>query len=900
MKTNASVKKDKTSESRVVPHLPFNHKAQEQLREILCLAGVQPMLETGQANDHLEKEADLVADNVLQLDMAAPSDQISTLPASGITQGIAKPAMQTSGESGSSIRHINSIHPINIGIANNQFQHEPDILGQGMPLPESDRLFFEPRFGADFSKVTIHTGKEAVSAAESLNAKAFTIGSSIGFCSGHYSPQTVDGQRLLAHELTHTIQQNGYRGPGASTSKPGIQLKEKESAPVNTWWDSAAHSITEKIPGYSLLTILSSSSTGKRLWEAICKTEQIGSSIIKDPVAFSRNFMAAVKGSFIEFGGRIGFYLKDSMTDWLAGEFGGSVTIPEKMNLSSLLSVFLQIAGVTYDRVRSKLADRIGADNVYRIEKLLGQVKVLLSGGITGLGDAAFDYCKGFINTTIDNIKIWLSRTVVSGGIEKLSLMLTPATAVIEAVRSIARAVETIMTHGERIAGFIESVFSSLGNIAEGKTREAVSFMLESLKKGLAVSIAFLAGQVGLSNITGEIKKIVKKLGIDSMIDMLVDWIVKLGKSLLLSGRTLIDKGAAAVSTAKDRLTEWWKESLGFRTGKGESHEFFFKGSESALEPWVASANPTELRKLLNDWKKKASSGNAENEWKSAAPDIERAFLLESEIRRAARKKENIPESLRKELVNILKGLFDVFESTIEEDHQASYVVGIAKKLNPAVVYRTRTMSIVTEDGTRTGTVGQYMTAEYLSPNHPKGSPPGSSEQVDLFSVLPTSDKVRNEKGPNVYIRGHLLNDNVGGPGLEKNLYPITRQANSDHSQRIENDLKRLVNIEGYIVYYEVEVGNDSVKRIDDPEFKKNQTDRTESLYHVDSTLTCRIGTYDSDLKRQPVANEFVVVSKFNEKSALEERKRIQPDNTAIKMKDFDPEKVELPKRKKK
>lgn len=77
----------------------------------------------------------------------------------------------------------------------------------GRPLSENERIFFEPRFGMNFSKVRIHTDSNAAQMAASIRAKAFTAGKNIVFGQGEYLPGTDSGKRLLAHELTHTIQQ---------------------------------------------------------------------------------------------------------------------------------------------------------------------------------------------------------------------------------------------------------------------------------------------------------------------------------------------------------------------------------------------------------------------------------------------------------------------------------------------------------------------------------------------------------------------------------------------------------------------------------------------------------------------------------------------------------------------
>ena len=81
----------------------------------------------------------------------------------------------------------------------------------GSPLPRSARSFFEPRFGADFSHVRVHTGSRAAETAKSINARAFTVGGDIAFGAGQYSPGSQAGKRLLGHELTHVVQQNGTK-----------------------------------------------------------------------------------------------------------------------------------------------------------------------------------------------------------------------------------------------------------------------------------------------------------------------------------------------------------------------------------------------------------------------------------------------------------------------------------------------------------------------------------------------------------------------------------------------------------------------------------------------------------------------------------------------------------------
>ena len=82
--------------------------------------------------------------------------------------------------------------------------------GQGQPLPRDTQSFMEGRFGADFSDVNIHTDGTAAALNQQLHARAFTVGQDIYFAQGQYDPSSTAGKALLAHELTHTIQQNAH------------------------------------------------------------------------------------------------------------------------------------------------------------------------------------------------------------------------------------------------------------------------------------------------------------------------------------------------------------------------------------------------------------------------------------------------------------------------------------------------------------------------------------------------------------------------------------------------------------------------------------------------------------------------------------------------------------------
>lgn len=105
--------------------------------------------------------------------------------------------------------------------------------GGGSPLPENTRTQMEGAFGSDFSGVRVHTDSSAVQMNNELGAQAFTHGSDVYFNAGKYNPGSTEGQKLMAHELTHTVQQ------GASVRQKEVRRKPENSASISKATESS-------------------------------------------------------------------------------------------------------------------------------------------------------------------------------------------------------------------------------------------------------------------------------------------------------------------------------------------------------------------------------------------------------------------------------------------------------------------------------------------------------------------------------------------------------------------------------------------------------------------------------------------------------------------------------------
>jgi hypothetical protein len=132
-----------------------------------------------------------------------------------------------------------------LGDEQESIQRSPvkDVVGRGggQPLDDVVRTNMEGRFGEDFSGVRVHTDGQASESARSVNAHAYTVGTDIVFAGGRYDPGSTTGQRTIAHELTHVIQQRSGPVDGTPTGG-GIKL----SHPADRF-EQAAEQSAERI-----------------------------------------------------------------------------------------------------------------------------------------------------------------------------------------------------------------------------------------------------------------------------------------------------------------------------------------------------------------------------------------------------------------------------------------------------------------------------------------------------------------------------------------------------------------------------------------------------------------------------------------------------------------------------
>jgi len=164
-------------------------------------------LKISEPGDIYEQEADRVAEQVMRM----PEHVVQRkCPGDKNKKGLVQ--LKTDGSSGGKVSAPDNL---------------VSVLGPGQPLDAETRAFMEPRFGQDFGKVRTHSDSNVALIAKALNAEAFTIGRDMVFGAGQYTPNTTEGKNLLAHELTHVVQQRHnkiehgiiFRSPEEPTKK---------------------------------------------------------------------------------------------------------------------------------------------------------------------------------------------------------------------------------------------------------------------------------------------------------------------------------------------------------------------------------------------------------------------------------------------------------------------------------------------------------------------------------------------------------------------------------------------------------------------------------------------------------------------------------------------------------
>jgi hypothetical protein len=543
----------------------------------------------------------------------------------------------------------------------------------------------------------------------------------------------------------------------------------------------------------------------------ISKGASVLKSIFTQPIKFAKNLINAAINGFKNFGKNFLVHLKNSLFEWLTGSLEGLV-LPQVWDFKGIISVALQMIGISYQNIRQHMVAVMGETVVSSIEKTFTLVKTLITQGPMAAWEQLKEMAGEMQQAFIEAVKDFLKMKVIEQAIQWVVSIFVPGAGIIKAVVAIYDTIVFFIQKAKQIMQMIGSFLSSVGEIAAGNIGAAASALENGLARGLTVVISFLAQLLHLNAITDKIKAVIQKIRgkVDAVLAKVAKWIADKAKSLF--------------GKVKSAVTEWWKARKAFKTSGGESHEIYFTGEEKNAIAMVASKNPKPITKKLAEFDQQASQSGASVKERNGKSQI-------AKTAKALQKDPNDP--------NLVVNMKELVETYDEVDSG-------------------KEMKVTRKTGTLGGdTVGLEMTVDWLGADHPQGSPPQSGVQEKLMNLLVTN---KTESSEDKYIRGHLLNEHLGGRGEADNMFPITGNANSQHLHSTEKKVKSWASKPKRWIKYGVKVQGVSSKLNGGPKSPGN---------YVNSSFVCQAILKDASGKTE---EEFstVIPSVFNTKGTAE------------------------------
>jgi hypothetical protein len=267
--------------------------------------------------------------------------------------------------------------------------------------------------------------------------------------------------------------------------------------------------------------------------------------IKRDPVAFVKNMLAALKLGFTGFLDNILTYLTQGLTAWLfrgLGQLG--ITIPSDLSLGSILNLVLQVLGVTVEALWTKLGAHLGPERVAMIRGAVDQlsgawafIKDVQEGGIGAVWRYLTDQLSGLWDTLLDMAKDWIMTTIIGRVTAKLLTMLDPTgiMAVVNSFIAFFAAVQSAIEYLRDILEIINRYVTTFAQVAAGNIVPGAQTLERGLASAIPVAIGFLANQVGLGNIPEKIVELIGRLReiIDQALDWLIEQALRLGAAAL-------------------------------------------------------------------------------------------------------------------------------------------------------------------------------------------------------------------------------------------------------------------------------------------------------------------------------------------------------------------------------
>ncbi len=520
----------------------------------------------------------------------------------------------------------------------------------------------------------------------------------------------------------------------------------------------------------------------------IAKAMQAIDLIKRDPIGFLKNLLRAIKEGFMQFFDNILTHLFNGLKTWFLGEVqAAGIPIPTDFSVMGIIRWLLAVLDVTMEKIWKKLEERIGKPKVDKIKKMIETAQ-----RVANAAGEAYQFMqdvqqRGFMAVMIDKVKEQLSNVwemvldavksfvmdqIIKKVTAKLLNMLDPTgiMAVVNSAIALYKAIQSFIRYLRQMLEIVNSFVEGTLQIAQGATKKAADFLEGALARGIPIVIGFLANQVGL-NLSERLRDALEL--VRDKVDKALTWVID---KLVVIVEKIVSFGKAAIAS----ILKWLGLKKEFSGGDGKPHKLYFSGSEDNPVLMVQS-NPTAYATFIS------SLNVGEDQAKKTAKEQAVPIAESIDAKRTAplagtteEEKEKSKEEKLKEVEKLLSDL-SVPTAVLFGDPGAAG--------EPEVVNTTQTAGHAIT-----------MTAKKLNKKQTlKGSPPTSANTTS-FATLNTR---RQSASASYYVKGHMLNDNIGGKGVWENLTPLSREGNSNHEGNVESLVKAAYN-SGAIVEYNV------------------------------------------------------------------------------------------------
>lgn len=261
--------------------------------------------------------------------------------------------------------------------------------------------------------------------------------------------------------------------------------------------------------------------------------------ILKHPLHFMHNLIAAGKLGFENFSAHFVAHLKKGLLDWLTGSLPG-VYIPKAFSLPEFGKFALSVFGISWAQIRAKIVKVLGpnGETIMKVlETTFNVIVALVTGGPAAAWDLIKEQLTSLKDMVVDGIVGFVTDTIIKKAVPKLIAMFIPGAGFISAIVSIY---DTIMVFVHKIAKIIQVVkafLDSMMQIAKGVIGAAAAKVESVLAGLLSLAISFLAGFLGLGNIADKIRGVIEKVRsyVDKGLDTAIGFVIGKAKALFAS-----------------------------------------------------------------------------------------------------------------------------------------------------------------------------------------------------------------------------------------------------------------------------------------------------------------------------------------------------------------------------